>query len=346
MRPLIAERSPPHMLSRQGPSARPAAPAPDPRPAPQGAAPLAAPAMPPRPAEPPRRDARRDPAPSIWAYRAQRLWLTPHFRRFVRFGLPAVVVVLGLGLYFASDANRAAFGESLLALREGVENRPEFRVNVMGIEGASDAVMADIRAALALDLPVSSFDLDLAALRARIEALPAVARAELRIQSGGHLAVRVEERVPALIWQTRDGPVLIDAEGHIVARLADRGLDAPLPVIGGDGADRVVDQALALHAAAQPLADRMRGLAWVGDRRWDVVLDDGRRILLPETGALQALDRVLALHDATDILNRDIVRIDLRDPARLTVQITPAAIDAMNTARQLSRQTLNGEQRG
>ena len=37
---------------------------------------------------------RRDPAPSRWAYKMQRLWLTPAFRVFMRFGLPVLVVAL------------------------------------------------------------------------------------------------------------------------------------------------------------------------------------------------------------------------------------------------------------
>lgn len=330
MRPLIAERSPSRAALR-GPQAGPAH-APKPAPA--------------RAPEPPQPELRRDPAPSIWSYRAQRLWLTPHFRGLVRVGLPCFVVALGLGLFFSNTENRAAFVAGWQEIKSGIENRPEFRISVLGIEGASDAVMAEIRAALALELPVSSFALDLEEMRSRIEALPAVARAELRIQSGGYLAVRVTERVPALVWQTREGPVLIDAEGHFVAALGARTLEAPLPMIGGDGADLVVAEALALHAAAAPLGDRLRGLVWVGERRWDVVLEDGRRILLPETGAPQALDRALALHDATDILGRDVLRIDLRDPDRLTVQLTPAAMEEFQRLRALDGETPTGEQSG
>jgi len=41
----------------------------------------------------PRPDApRRDPAPSRWQYRMQRLWLTPLFRMLFRVGLPLLVV--------------------------------------------------------------------------------------------------------------------------------------------------------------------------------------------------------------------------------------------------------------
>lgn len=314
-----------------------------------GAAPLIARREPPlvrRATAPHAAETPRDPAPSIWSYRVQRLWLTPLFRKILRVGLPSFAVVFAIGGYFVDEARRAAILDGVAEIRREIENRPEFRVNVLGVDGASDPVIADIRGALALDLPVSSFDLDLAALRARIEALPAVASADLRIQSGGYLAVRVTERVPALIWQTREGTVLIDAEGHFVAALGDRPLAAPLPVVAGDGADRVVGEALAVHAAAAPLGDRLRGLVRVGDRRWDVVLTDGRRILLPEAGPVQALDRALALDDASDILARDVLRIDLRNPDRMAVQLSQQALEELRRLRALERDTRTGEQSG
>jgi cell division protein FtsQ len=291
-------------------------------------------------------DLPRDPAPSIWSYRVQRLWLTPIFRKVLRVGVPTFVITFCSLAYFGDEARRAAVWDAGLEIRREIENRPEFRVNVVGVEGASDPVIAEVRGALALDLPVSSFDLDLEALRARVEALPAIASADLRIQSGGYLAVRVVERVPALIWQTREGTVLIDAEGHFVGSLSGRVLDRPLPAIAGEGADLVVEEALALHAAAAPLGDALRGLVRVGERRWDVVLADGRRILLPAERPVQALDRALALQDATDILGRDVLRIDLRNPDRLTVQLTAPAQEELRRLQALERETLSGDQRG
>lgn len=291
-------------------------------------------------------DVRHDPAPSIWTYRLQRLWLTPMFRRAVRLGLPSLLVLVSVSVYVADAGRRAAIAEGWQSVRSSIVGRPEFQVNLMGVHGASDALIEEIRTTLALSFPVSSFDLDLSALRARIEAIPAVAQADLRIQSGGYLAVQVTERVPVAVYQSRDALTLIDAEGHFVANFGTRALDAPLPLIGGEGGDRLVAEALALHAAAAPLGDRLRGVVRIGERRWDVVLTDDRRILLPETGAAQALDRALALHDATDILGRDVLRIDLRDPDRLTVQLTPAAIEALRQQRLNGQLTLSGDQRG
>jgi cell division protein FtsQ len=74
----------------------------------------------------------------------------------------------------------------------------------------------------------------------------------------------------------------------------------------------------------------------MGDRRWDVVLTNGTRILLPEMGARSALDRVLALDDVGDILSRDLTAVDLRNPGRLTVRLTEPAMDELRRIRGLA----------
>lgn len=276
---------------------------------------------------------RPDPAPSRLTYRVQRLWLTPLFRALLRIGLPAFVVIAAL-LWYATDEQKVqALMDQVAEIRREIEDRPEFRINVLSIEGASPAVTEEVRATLALNLPVSSFDLDLAELRSRVEALPAVASASVRNAGGGSLTVEVVERVPALIWQARDGTSLIDAEGNFIAALSARQPEAPLPMIAGEAADRAVAEALDLIEAAGPLGDRLLGLVRMGERRWDVVLRDGPRILLPAEAPRAALDRVLLLHDVQEILDRDLLRIDLRNPGQLTVQLTPDAMETLELQR-------------
>jgi cell division protein FtsQ len=277
--------------------------------------------------------ARPDPAPSRLTYRAQRLWLTPVFRALLRIGLPAFVVIASL-LWYATDEQKVqALMDQVAEIRREIEDRPEFRINILSIAGAGPVVTEEVRATLGLDLPLSSFDLDLEELRARVEALPAVASASVRNAGSGTLSVEITEREPALIWQSRAGTVLIDAEGNFVAALATRPPDAPLPMIAGEAADQAVDEALVLLDAARPLGERLRGLVRVGERRWDVVLRDGPRILLPAEASRAALDRVLLLHDVQEILDRDLVRIDLRNPDRMTVQLTPDAMETLNLQR-------------
>jgi len=285
-----------------------------------------------------RRDlAPRDPAPSRWAYRVQRLWLTPVFRSLLRVGIPAFLVVGGLGLYVTDPANIQRVRDSVAEIRRSVQDRPEFRVNLMSVNGATPVLAEEIRATLSLDFPMSSFDLDLPGLRERIEAIRAVASAELRIRSGGELAITVTERRPAMIWQAREGLWVIDGMGERVAPLLARPRLADLPVISGDGANEAAGEALALFHAADPLGERLRGLVRMGERRWDVVLEEGPRILLPADNPVTALERALALHDAQELLDRDILRVDLRDGSRTILQLTPQAMAELRRMREVGQ---------
>lgn len=267
------------------------------------------------------------------AYRWNRLWLTPGFRVLVRVGLPIATLALGTGLWLADDGRRGAVVAVYEDLRAQFQNRPEFLVNLVGVEGASPVLAEAIRVGLALQLPVSSFALDLQAIRERVESFDAVARAEIRIVPGGVLQVSVTERLPALVWRAPDGVYLIDADGFRVAGIGARSLRGDLPLIAGQGADRAAPEALALVRAAGPLVPRLRGLVRMGERRWDLVLDREQRILLPEENPVRALERLIALDQAEAILARDITAVDLRNDRRPTLRLSAEAAGALREIR-------------
>jgi len=278
---------------------------------------------------------RRDPAPSKWDYRLQRLMLTPYVRGFVVKGIPTLVVLGAAVLWLSHEPNRQAVVGQLTHLREEFEARPEFRVSLARVEGASDDLAEAVRAKLALPLPMSSFDIDLDAARDRIEVLDAVQKADLRVRSGGILQVVITERVPVAVWRTEDGLTLVDETGHRVAGLLSRADRADLPLIAGEGADVATPEALQLIAAAGPLTPRLRGLVRIGERRWDLVLDRDQRVLLPEKNPVQALERLLALDHAQDLMNRDILAVDLRSDHRPTLRLTPHALADIRRAQGL-----------
>jgi len=279
---------------------------------------------------------RRDPAPSRWAYRMQRLWLTPLFRVTMRVGLPAFVVALAIGIYLSDADRREAFGGTFIALKDKVEQRPEFLVGLLSIDGASPELADAVRAKLDLNLPQSSFDLDLVAVQAKAEQLDAVASAKVSVRTGGVLQVTITERIPAWVWRTDTGLMLLDADGHRVAALAERADRADLPLIAGEGADQAVLQATEILAAAAPLLPRYRGLVRISDRRWNLVLDRNQTILLPEANPVDALEGLLALNQAEDLLARDLTSIDMRNEHRPVLRLAPFALDELRRAQGIA----------
>ncbi|MBA4350448.1 MAG: cell division protein FtsQ [Rhodobacter sp.] len=279
------------------------------------------------------RSPRRDPAPSRWAYRMQRLWLTPVFRVMARVGVPVFLLALAVGLYAGNADRRAAVTGIYTDLKEKFQNRPEFMVGLVSVEGASPELAEAIRARVDLKLPLSSFDIDLDAVRARVEELDAVAQAELRVRSGGVLQVQITERMPVVLWRQGERLEMLDEGGVRVAGLAARTDRPDLPLIAGEGADLATGEALELFAAAQAILPRVRGLVRISERRWDMVLDRNQKIMLPAVGAVAALERLMALDKAEDLLARDVLTVDLRNDKRPVLRLAPFALNEHRKAQ-------------
>lgn len=279
-----------------------------------------------------------DPAPSRWSWRMQRLMLTPGFRFALRVGLPFTLSLLAGTIYMADEERRGTVVQAIADVRASIEERPEFMVKLMAIDGASDLLSSEIRTALPLEFPLSSFDLDLPQIREKITDIDGVRQANVRIRPGGVLQIDVTPRVPVAVWRSETGLALVDNTGAHVARIGARRDHASLPLIAGAGAAKAVPEALKLIGAANVLGDRLRGLVRVGGRRWDVVLDRNQTIMLPEENALQALERVIALEGAQEVLTRDVARVDMRLAARPTLRMNEDATREWWHIRQLSGQ--------
>lgn len=269
---------------------------------------------------------RRDPAPSRMRYRYQRLMLTPGFRKLIKVGIPMLVVgglITGWG---AREANRQMVADAYSDMKTQIQQREEFMVMVMAVDGADDTLSADIRTVLPIEFPVSSFDLNLEEMRQTIAALPAVADATLRVRPGGILQVGVMQREPVAVFRGPDGLKLIDVEGVLIQTIIARADRADLPLITGDGAREALSEGLEIYARAGPLLPRMRGVVRMGERRWDVILESGQRILLPNTDPVAAFERVVALNQAQELLERDVAVVDMRHPTRPTIRLNEQAV--------------------
>jgi cell division protein FtsQ len=143
------------------------------------------------------------------------------------------------------------------------------------------------------------------------------------------------QRAPAALWRWDGQLHLVDRDGVLIAPVARRSSRPDLPLIVGEGADRATPEALSLFARAEPLADRLRGLVRMGERRWTLAMASGLLVHLPERGAEASLSRLLALDRAEDLLEREVTVIDLRLPDRPTLRLSPRAVSELERVRAL-----------
>jgi cell division protein FtsQ len=280
-----------------------------------------------------------DPAPSRVKYKLERLWLTPLYRAFIRTGLPILFILVVILAYVRDPIVKQKIVTYFDTVRTTMEERPEFMVKQMRIQGASEPVDKLVREALPVEFPVSSFHMDLETLKATVEQIEAVETASLLVGAHGVLEIGIVERVPAVVWRSSEGLVLLDTSGQKSGRIASRLDRADLPLITGAGVEQSIPEALAVFNKLRPVFGRIRGLSRMGERRWDVVLDRNQTLKLPEDKPIEALGRIFALHRAQDILNRDIVVVDIRDGRKPILQLSAPALDGFKKLRLIA----NGE---
>jgi cell division protein FtsQ len=98
-----------------------------------------------------------------------------------------------------------------------------------------------------------------------------------------------------------------------------------LPHVVGKEANLRVKEYAALVDAVPELSARIKAGTLVSGRRWNLKLDNGIDLRLPELGAIEALQAFAKVEKQTDLSNRAILAIDLRVPERIVVRLTEEA---------------------
>ena len=270
-----------------------------------------------------------DPAPSIISYRLMRLMLIPRLRLILTLGIPSLVIICGT-LVLLLNINLHENIEALKKdLKRALVERPEFMIKVASVDGASDELAHEIREIMPLDFPVSYFDLDIKYLHKVLNDIPAVASAAIKVTVSGVLQINISERIPAFIWRKDDVISVIDEKGEFI-RLATSRLDYPeLPLVIGEAANLSIADISSLMEDNQYFLDQVRAFVRVGERRWDLVLDNNLRIMLPQTEFLAAFDRLMLMNHTGSLFSNQLSTIDMRLVERPTVRVGAVSVDPL-----------------
>jgi len=170
--------------------------------------------------------------------------------------------------------------------------------------------------------PLFSFDPDEA--RKLIERITWVKTAHVERRLPDTIYIVLEERKPLALWQRDKKLTLIDEDGEV---LTDHNLKRfkDLVIIAGRNAPRHAPELLELLAVEPTLYNRVESASRVGGRRWDLKLDGGIAVKLPEDDIGFALRR-LAMGQEDGLLDKDIVSVDLREPDRMIVRTRPGKV--------------------
>jgi len=232
------------------------------------------------------------------------------------------LVTVFAGLFSGGHVSTAVAG--LQSAGEGAMAGAGFTVQSVALEGRNETAQREIARMLGIKRGDLMLYVDVDEARARIEALPWVKSAEVRRVWPDRIVVRIVERTPVAVWQRDGAKTVIDIDGHPIAG-EDPVRFASLPLVVGEGAETAVASLLKLVATQPNLKSRVKIAVRVGERRWNLQLDNAVEVRLPEEGAEAALAELVRLEREQNILARDITAIDLRYPDRFIVKLPPGS---------------------
>jgi cell division protein FtsQ len=276
-----------------------------------------------------------DPDPARAARSSRRRRAPRPLRRLGAAALAAALIAGGgfaahLSGWDTSAAERARASVLALSAQAGLA------VNDVIVQGrgrtGGDAILAALGAARGTPMLATSP----AAAKARLEALPWVRSASVERLLPDTLYVRMTERQPLALWQRKGKLQLIDREGTVVAVPS---LDefADLIVLVGDDAPKAAPALLEMLASEPALRPHVAAAVRVGGRRWNLKLDSGIDVELPEDNVGAAWHQLAQLDRTDGLLKRDILKVDLRLPDRLVLQVPepakPVPIKKKNVGR-------------
>ena len=246
-----------------------------------------------------------------------------------RLGAAATVLVLlgSVGLGVVKGGHVDELSSALSDTRNAVANSFGFRIATVTINGRKQLSQDEILAVGGVNGRSSLLFLDAASVRDKLKADPWIADATVLKLYPDRLQIDITERTAFALWQ-RDGRLSVIADDGAVLESYLTPRFTALPLVVGAGAETRAKEFLALLDRYPQVRSVTKAAVLVGERRWNLRLNDGLDVRLPENDVGNALATLTKLDQDDQLFSRDITAIDMRLPDRLTVRLSEDAAKA------------------
>ncbi|MFO1110385.1 MAG: FtsQ-type POTRA domain-containing protein [Bradyrhizobium sp.] len=255
------------------------------------------------------------------------LWIERHAPRRAVLTLTLVTLIGSAVLGVFKGGHVDAVLAQLADSRNALANSAGFRITSVAINGRKHLSHDEVLGIGGVNGRSSLLFLDAATVRDKLKANPWIADATVLKFYPGQLQIDLVERSAFALWQ-QDGRLAVIAEdGAVLEPYVSRRF-VSLPLVVGKGAATHARDFLALLARYPQVHAVTKAAIFVGERRWNLRLQDGLDIRLPESDVGNALAALSKMDKEDKLFSRDIVAVDMRLPDRLTVQLSEDAAKA------------------
>jgi cell division protein FtsQ len=206
-----------------------------------------------------------------------------------------------------------------------------FAIEDVKVSGNIQTSEIDVFQLLGLDGATSLIALDINAARKKLTELPWVEDVDIRKVYPKTIEVRLKERQAFGIWQHGSELSVIEKSGSVIAPLRDNKY-AGLPLFVGRDAETGAAGFVDELADWPEIRSRVRAYVRIAGRRWDLHLENGIVVKLPEENVPKALQLLSRMDMEDKVLSRDVAAVDLRLSDRTVVQLTEGAAERRQKA--------------
>lgn len=204
-------------------------------------------------------------------------------------------------------------------------------INDVLINGRDKTDLRDLTEVINLNRHDNILSIDLDTLKAEIEKLPWVEKAQIKRSFFPNLiTVTLEEKQVLALWQYGNRFYPVDTNGKLIE--AEFAPHRPILVIVGRKAPEKINSLLELTSTHPELQKRIKAAILHSGRRWDIIFDDienGITVKLPEQSTQQAWERFTKIDNLHGLLKRKLTFIDLRYKDKVIVGVNDSSASVM-----------------
>src|SRR5580698_7645036 len=243
-----------------------------------------------------------------------------------RAGVAATVLILlaSTGFGIVRGGHVEELTQALSDTRNALANSAGFRITTVAINGRKQLTQDEVLAIGGVNGRSSLLFLDAETVRDKLKANPWIGDATVLKLYPGRLQIDIVERSAFALWQ-RDGRLAVIADDGAVLEPYVTRRFATLPLVVGKGAETRAHDFLALLDRYPQVRAVTKAVIFVGERRWNLRLNEGLDVRLPEHDVGSALATLSTLDKDGRLFSRECVAVDMRLPDRLTVQLSDDA---------------------
>jgi cell division protein FtsQ len=194
-----------------------------------------------------------------------------------------------------------------------------YKLNNVVISAIKNTPKSAISSAIQAKAGTPIFEIDIEAIRKRIEKIEWVKAVIVERRLPDTLYIGVLERKPIAIWQTNYKMNLIDDEGFVIPVDSISNFNHLLLVVGSDAP--VYIKKLIDDLSAHPkLSENVLSATRYGERRWNLVLRENITVKMPETDFKRAWNYLDKLYTQNKLFGQNYKTLDLRDHQKYYVE--------------------------